>query len=214
MTPAQQATFRAAILADAALANARTAKDWAAVAAYYNANGSGSIWKPSVTVAQMNGVIDWTAFGAMTAVKQNTYVSLTQGGAVDATDANVRAAFSAIFTTGTTLAALTTLASRVPTRFEALFSANSVTTAYGQTVSANDVALALLTPATTWTGAVTLKEIRNGMVYVEVTFVSSAGPTRVISNMGDNLTPQAVADWIAIKVQSLQTADAALAAFG
>jgi hypothetical protein len=73
--------------------------------------------------------------------KQNAYLALIQG-AIDATNANIRAGFGAIFG-GTSVTNLTALAQRVPTRFEALFTTAQVSAAFGQSVTVADVAAAL-----------------------------------------------------------------------
>jgi hypothetical protein len=142
-TAAQLASLKTAVQGDANLAAARGAGDHGAIAAYYNAAGSGTIWRPSISVAELNTAIDWAAFAALTALKQATYQAMTQGGFVDATSANVRNGFNAVFGAGATLTALTNLAQRVPTRFEALFAASQVSAVYGQQVSVSDIALAL-----------------------------------------------------------------------
>jgi len=142
MNAAQLTAFKAAILADSSLAAARTAGDHGAIAAYYQGAGSGTVWRPVVTTAELNTAIVWTEFIALSVQVQNAYIALIQAGSVDATSANVRAGFSAIFT-GTSLANLTAIAKRVPTRFEALFSVANVCSVFGQTVAAADIAAAL-----------------------------------------------------------------------
>lgn len=141
MTPAQLTTFKAAILGDAALAAARTAGDQGAIAAYYNAAGTGTVWRPSISVAELNTAIVWSEFIALTQGQRDAYRALISG-AIDATNANIRSGFGSIFG-GTSLTNLTALAQRVPTRFEALFTTAQVSAVFGQVVAVADVAAAL-----------------------------------------------------------------------
>lgn len=145
LTLAQLQTFKTAVLGEAALAAARAAGDHGAIAAYYNASaGTGSIWKPAVTDVEMNSVIVWADFVALTAIRQNGYIAMTQPKVVDATKATIRAGFTAVFGAGTTsLTNLTALAQRVPTRFEALYTTANVCPLFGYAATVADVAEAL-----------------------------------------------------------------------
>jgi hypothetical protein len=146
MTPAQLATFKAAILADPNLAAARAAGDHGAIATYYNANGTGFVWRPSVPVSEVNTAIVWSEFAVLSALLQTTYMAMIQGG-LDATSANMRGGFTTVFGPATASRAnLTALAQRTPTRFEALFTASNVSTVFGYVVTAADVAEALGLP--------------------------------------------------------------------
>lgn len=144
MTPAQLATFKAAILGDANLAAARAAGDFGVIVAYYNAAGTGSIWRPSISVAELNTAIVWSEFVTLTALLQNAYMAMTQGGALDGTSSNVRGGFAAVFGPATTSRAnLLAIAARTPTRFEALFTTANICAVFGQQVSVADVVEAL-----------------------------------------------------------------------
>lgn len=144
MTPAQLAIFKTAINGDGALATARAAGDHGAIAAYYNAAGSGTIWRPVITVAELNTAIVWSEFAALTVALQQTYLAMTQGGSIDATSANVRGGFTSVFASGTTSRTnLTNLAQRTQTRFEALFTTGQVCELFGKVVTPADVAEAL-----------------------------------------------------------------------
>lgn len=144
MLSSQLPIFKAAILADANLVVQRAAGDQGAIAAYYNANGSGSIWKPAISAAQLNTAIVWSEFILGTPAVQNGYFALLQGDPIDATNANIRAGFASIFAGATvSLANLTALAARTPTRFEALFTTANVCSCFGQLVTPADVAQAL-----------------------------------------------------------------------
>ncbi len=99
----------------------------------------------------MGDVITWSDFAALTALKQTTYVAMTQGGVVNATLNATRAGFVAIFGAGSaTTTALSALAANHPaTHFEALFSGApvagaSVSTVFGQQVTPAEVQQAML----------------------------------------------------------------------
>lgn len=141
MNAAQLSTFKAAILSDANLAAARTAGDMGAMVSYYNAAGTGLVWRPSISVGELNTAIVWGEFIALTQGQRDAYSAVIQG-PIDATNANVRAGFGSIFG-GQSLTNLTALAQRVPTRFEQLFAVSQVTPVFGQSVSVADVAVAL-----------------------------------------------------------------------
>jgi hypothetical protein len=143
LTTAQLQTFKAAINSDPNLAAARAAGDQGAIAAYYNAAGTGNIWKPDIDVSTLNTAIVWAEFVALTVAKQNGYFAMTQGGNIDATSSNIRGGFTAVFGGTTSLTNLTALAQRVATRFEALFTTSQVCSLYGYVVTVADVAAAL-----------------------------------------------------------------------
>jgi hypothetical protein len=104
------------------------------------------LWRPSIPVGQLNNVIDWTAdangFLLLSVAKQNAYFALTQGGVVDATQAAIRAGFGAIFP-ASVATALATVAQVQATRFQALFSAASVSSYFGVALSPSDVQQAM-----------------------------------------------------------------------
>lgn len=142
LTTAQLATFKAAILADTNMTVALAALDAATIAAYYNGAGSGTVWRPSISAAELNTAIVWSQFVALPVATQNGYFALIQGATVDATNANVRTGFGTIFT-GQSLTNLTALAQRVQTKFEALFTVSQVCPLFGMQVSVTDVGAAL-----------------------------------------------------------------------
>lgn len=141
MTPAQLTALKTAINGDANLAAARTAGDMGTIAAYYNAPGTGMIWRPAISVGELNTAIVWSEFIALTQGQRDAYFAMIQA-SIDATNANVRSGFASIFS-GQSLTNLTALAQRTPTRFEALFTTAQVSTAFGQIVLVADVAAAL-----------------------------------------------------------------------
>ena len=135
-------TLKAAIQADAALTAFLAAGNHGAVADYYNTPAAGSIWRPSISVAELNNAIVWSEFAALSVQLQNTYLAMTAGGSVDATQARIRAGFAAVFS-GVSLTNLTAMAQRAPSRFETLFTTANVCSAFGQSVTPADVAAAL-----------------------------------------------------------------------
>lgn len=142
LTTAQWQAWKAAILADAAI-NGQLS-DHGAVAAYYNApHASATVWRPSISIVELNTAIVWSEFEALSAGKRDCYMAMTQAGFVDATSSNVRAGFSSIFA-GTSLSNLAALAKRPATRFENLFgvaaSGSIVTPVFGYVVQNHDVA--------------------------------------------------------------------------
>ena len=134
--------FKAAILADPNLTAFLAAGNDGSIAAYYNAPGTGLIWRPSISTGEMNTAIVWSDFLLLTALAQNTYMAMISASSVDATSARIRAGFSSVFPVGTTLANLTAIAQKVPTRFEALFTTAQVTTEFGTIVRVEDVVTA------------------------------------------------------------------------
>jgi hypothetical protein len=143
LTTAQLATFKAAILADANLATHRSNQAHGAIASYYAQNAAGTIWRPVITVEELNTAIVWSEFVTLTALFQNAYLALISPGYVDATSTNVRAGFSTIFAGKTSLSNLTNLAQRTPSRLEALFTTSQVCSLFGYVASVSDVAEAL-----------------------------------------------------------------------
>ena len=141
MTTAQLATIKAAINGDptaAAFENGDSGNQ--ALATYLNTVPASPtmVWRPVVSAADMAAVIDWSAFAALTVAKQNTYFAL-QSGPVDATSVNIRNGFNTVFGAGATLTALTALAQRGASRFEAMFTTSNVCSVFGQSISAWEV---------------------------------------------------------------------------
>ena len=125
------------------------AQDYPSIAIFYNQLASPvvNLWRPHISVSELNTAIVWADFVALTIGKQNAYFAMTQDGWVDSTSANIRGGFTAIFA-NPSLANLTALAQRPGTRFEVLFSTvqgtASVSTVFGMLLSADDVQFALL----------------------------------------------------------------------
>lgn len=145
MTPAQLATFKAAILADATQTANVVAGDHGALAAYFNGVPATpvSLWRPSISIAELNTAIDWSEFAALTTALRETYNAMISPGAIDSTAPKIRGGFSTVFAGKTSLTSLTALAQRSATRFEALFTTGNVCAMFGYQVSAADIAAAL-----------------------------------------------------------------------
>jgi len=131
LTPAQNATLKSAMLGDSNVI-AIVGQDQK-VADYYNAASTTSIWIPNLTRQTIIANTNWVAFAAKSALLQATFNALLLDGLVDATNANIRNGFGAVFT-GADLTALSNIAQRLASRFEALFSSGgppAVTTVFG-----------------------------------------------------------------------------------
>jgi hypothetical protein len=139
----QLQTFKAAILADVSQTTNVATNNHIAIAAYYNGNGTGTIWRPAIPVAEIITALIGAETVALSATKIAAFQIMCSGMSIDATNANVRAAFSAIFGASTTLTNLTAIAQRTPTRFEMVFTVSQVCSQFGALVTPNDVAQAL-----------------------------------------------------------------------
>lgn len=145
MTPAQLTTLKTAINADAtAAAFPQTSDGHFNLAAYLNTVPPTpmSIWRSDIKPEEISAAVVMADFVLLTAIKQTGLLLLTQGPA-NATITGVRTAFSSIFGAGPTLTALTALAQRPATRFEAIFSTvaapANVSSMLGQRVSPLDL---------------------------------------------------------------------------
>lgn len=145
LTTSQLATLKTDISGQPALTAAVAAKDWPTVAAFYAEPSSPTvtIWRADVRPAEIVAAITGSEFVALTALKQSLLSLLLMPGVVDATSPNVRADFSAIFASGSSLTALSALAQRTATRLEALFTTAQVSAVYGYTLTAADVQMAM-----------------------------------------------------------------------
>jgi hypothetical protein len=144
MTPSQLSTVATAINADATMTASVAAHDWPAIAANANGAGGGTIWRNDIKSSELVTAIVWSEYSAMSVALQNTFQAMIAGGTIDATNTNIRTGFNTIFAgSPTTLANLTALAKRVPTKFEQWFTTNNVSSMYGQTISAADVQKAM-----------------------------------------------------------------------
>lgn len=144
MTPAQLTTLKTAITNDAtANAMPNTSDGNFGLAAYLNTVPASptALWIPNVSKAALLAATNWVAFKAIVVQTQNVYLALASSDTIDATAANVRAGFGAVFA-GADLTALQNIAQRPGTRFEVIFAAGgppAVSTMFGVQVSGQDV---------------------------------------------------------------------------
>ena len=155
LTSAQQLALRTSVKAHAAdsVATAYAGHDLATIAAFYNSTASPAtiLWRSDIKAAELAGAIVMSEFTALTALQQGGMALLLQlgSGALDATNANVRASFSSLFTGKTTLTNLTAVAQRSATYYEALsgfltlVSGANVCSVFGYVLSTTDVRDAL-----------------------------------------------------------------------
>jgi len=145
LTTAQAQALAAAVAADPALTTLSAANGWPQIAAALNTPSSPvvTIFRPDVPTSSLLSAIAAADMPATAGLISYVQIMLSVG-TVDATSATVRAGFAAAFAgKAATLAALTAVAQRTATRFEALFVTSSVSSAYGITVSSDDVKSAL-----------------------------------------------------------------------
>ncbi len=136
-----------------AVATAYANHDIDALLAFYNATAAGPVvlWRADIKPSELAGAIVMSEFVVLSTAAQNGQLLLLQLGAggLDATNANVRASFTTIWTGKTTLTALTAIAQRSATAFEAissflsLVSGANVCSVYGYRLSFVDVRDAL-----------------------------------------------------------------------
>lgn len=144
MNASQLATLKTALLADANVSALIAANNHIAISATYNQPGTGVIYRPSISAAQLNTAIVWSEYVLLTAVQQNAYQAMIAGGQVDGSSANIRAGFASIFATSlVTKANLIAISQRVPTKGEMVFTAANVCSAFGLSLTPNDIAQAL-----------------------------------------------------------------------
>lgn len=144
MNAAQLATLKTALLADANVSALVASNNHIAIAATHNQPGTGTVYRPVITTAELNTAINWTEYALLTVAQQNAYQAMISGGAVDGTNANIRAGFASIFMTATaTKANLIALAQRTPTKGEMAYMTGNICSLYGLTLTANDIAQAL-----------------------------------------------------------------------
>ena len=147
LTTAQLNTLYTAMQADANVTPLLAVGNQGAIAAYYNAASAQNVWNPAFPVSVLPSCIVGSAFAALTLQLQNTYFAMTQATTLDGTNPNVQATFAFIFGAGSqTILNFAALAGRLATRFEDLFTTNSVVGQglYGYVVQVSDIAAALV----------------------------------------------------------------------
>ena len=156
MDAAQLATFKADIEAnaDGTVVAALAAGDSGAIAAWYNLDASPdwTVWRSSLTSAELQKETVWTELIGRSQGERDTYRILLANASVDPSDANIRQAFTDIFSGvggAATRTALLVAAKRLATNAEKLFSTGTGSNAvpailgYEGSVSYQDVGQAL-----------------------------------------------------------------------
>jgi hypothetical protein len=131
MTPAQLATFKAAILAQSAVSAYVAAGNDTMTAAWYNQPSSFIVWRTNVTVAEITaGAIVWIDVAALTVGNARVWEWMRTLPIIDASQANIRTGFSAAFGAGSaTVTAALPIIKRAATNAEAVFATGTGTTA-------------------------------------------------------------------------------------
>ena len=149
MTPAQLATLKTDIQAQASLTSAVAAADWPTVAAFYNAVASPAVnvWREDIPLTEFVATVVPSEYVSLTALQQNTMRFYLLGDPVDASSANIRTVFSQLFAANTTTrGALTAMAQRPATALEKLFGTGGppiTSTLYGHVLTADEVQQAM-----------------------------------------------------------------------
>ena len=153
LTPTQAATLKTNITANlATVFNGRTIQQWLdiydleTIAAFYNSPQSPQVdlWRPDIKVSEVSPQIVMSDYVALTAIRQNGYLALTQGDIIDATKANIRAGFGSIFgAASVTTSNLTALAKKPATKFENLYTVSNVCSLYNYVVGYQDILQAI-----------------------------------------------------------------------
>jgi len=124
LTTAQQATLKTDANSQGSLTAAIAAGNWAPVVAFYNGPSAVAVWIPNVPVTTILAATNWTTFAAKTSLQQITYLAMTSQSFLDATNANYRNGFAAVFS-GADLTALSNAAQRTGTRLEILLASSA-----------------------------------------------------------------------------------------
>lgn len=124
LSAAQLIALKSAINAETnpAVVTARQQLDWAAMEAFYNTASNFIVWKPSLSVAEMQSVYVWSEILALTPAQFNALTLMQNQGFLTPAVANVRTGMAAILAgAANTLTALTALAKRAATNGERVF---------------------------------------------------------------------------------------------
>lgn len=119
------------------------------VAGFYNsiATPTVNIWKPNLTIRELNSAIAWADMIAISTNSQLAFQSMIWANEIDMTDAQVRAGIDAIFgNPSTSRTGILNVGKRPATYLEALFStggATKVSQMYDYKLQPEQVAMAL-----------------------------------------------------------------------
>lgn len=109
---------------------------------YYNSVASPQVdlWRPDVTTAEITNVIVMSAFIALSQGARDAWIAMSKAGVIDATLPLVRTNFVSIFGNNTaTTIAVTALAKKPATNFEALFVTSGASSMYKYLLTAEDI---------------------------------------------------------------------------
>lgn len=121
------------------------------IAEFYNNNYSPAelFWNPQIGIEDILSNIVWSEFISLSQGQRDAFNALTQGGCVDATNANIRTGFASIFVNpSATFTNLQNLSRRNATNLEKLFETSGgslVSSVFGYKVTSGDILLASLT---------------------------------------------------------------------
>lgn len=119
------------------------------VAAFYNSTASPAVnvWKPEVTVQELNSAIAWSDMVLISQEKQLAYQSMIWNFKIDMTDAQVRSGIDTIFGAGSaSKAGINNIGKRNATYLEALFAtggATKVSSLFGYKLQPEEVSAAI-----------------------------------------------------------------------
>lgn len=125
--------------------------NYAKIAEFYNSDFSPAtlFWNPEVSVESVIANIVWSDFINLSQGQRDAFMALTQGGYLDATNANIRTGFASIFVNpSTTFTNLQNLSRRNATNLEKLFETSGgslVSSVFGYKVTPGDIQTASLT---------------------------------------------------------------------
>lgn len=138
LTPAQLTTIKNFIAADGTLnAAPNDGNGLRTIADALNTAASPDfiVWRTEIKAHEIMESIVGTELAALTAIKQFVFHMLMLSAPLDASKANIRADFSAIFSVGTSLTALTDLAKRKATVIEKILAIGTGSTASPATMA-------------------------------------------------------------------------------
>lgn len=138
LTPAQLTTVKNFIAGDSTLNATPNNTDGAqviAVALNLAASPDFIVWRTDIAGGEIMAAVVGTELAGLTAIKQFVFNMLMNATPLDASKTNIRADFSAIFSAGASLTALTDLAKRKATVIEKILSTGTGSTASPATMA-------------------------------------------------------------------------------
>lgn len=132
LTPAQVATLKTALFADANMNAARAADDHGAMVNYYNGNSTFTVWKTFLSLTAMGNAFNGTELAGLTTANTSRLSAISDWSPAGINPSLVdrRQMFSDVFgASSVTNVALLALYKRFATRCEALFTTGTGTNA-------------------------------------------------------------------------------------